>query len=109
MAIFTEETSLYEILIRVQQDGSWAAHYQTLTEVKKDGTAISTMVDPVQPLNVEDAQALSILNELVGDTTANNVVLVVQLKETISNQLAMIEDLAHRLESLQSVKVEVSE
>lgn len=43
----TERIRLYEVLIRVREDGSAAAHQQKLSEVLRDGEVISaTVLDP---------------------------------------------------------------
>lgn len=91
MAVFKEETTLYEILIRVNPDKTWAAHYQTLTEVKKDGIVISANVNDVLPLKVEDEEAYNILINLVGDIAANTLLENRSLKEQLDIALHEIE------------------
>lgn len=92
--VFHEETSLYEILIRVSPDGAWAAHYQTITEVERDGVPFGTpVIGPVTPLNMEDADAFAIVGQLMGDAAAKSLILIAQLKEKIEQDAELIESL----------------
>lgn len=101
MATFTKDTSLYEILIRVRPDGSWAAQYQTLTEVKEDGIVLNTAVDSVLPLNTEDAAAFTIVEQLIGNSAAKNLVEHQKLLEKSENDARLIAELQDQILSLQ--------
>lgn len=95
MTIFSEETSLYEILIRVKPDGSWAAHYQNLTEVKKDGVTISAAASDVSPMDMENTEAFSVIQQLIGDAAAKNMVAIA----IATKNLEEAEDLIHSLQA----------
>ncbi|MNL21372.1 hypothetical protein D3C87_1426590 [compost metagenome] len=105
MATFTKETSLYEILFRVRPDGSWAAQYQTLTEVKEDGVVLGTTVDNVLPLDKEDVAAFEVIEQLIGNSAAKNLVLIGNLQEKAQADAELIADLSSHLEA-ESAKVE---
>lgn len=101
--VFHEETSLYEILIRVSPSGAWAAHYQTITEVTKNGEPFGTPnIDPVVPLNMEDAEAFAIVGQLMGDAAAKSLVLIAQLKEKAEQDAELIESLLVENEAIKS-------
>jgi len=102
MATFTKETSLYEILIRVRPDGSWAAQYQTLTEVKEDGVVLNTAVDNVLPLDTQDAAAFGIVAQLVGNSAAKNLVEHQKLLEKSESDAGQIQKLLEQIADLQS-------
>lgn len=91
--IFTEESSLYEVLIRVRPDGSWAAHYMMLEEVKRDGILISAKTSDVVPLNTEDSEAFSIVEQLIGNSSAKNMLLIGELQEKSAADSETIADL----------------
>lgn len=83
MAVFKEETSLYEILIRVNPDKTWAAQYQTLTEIKKDGVIISATTSDVAPISKDNVEAFEIVQQLLGQMSANTLVENGLLRERI--------------------------
>lgn len=93
MALFTEETSLYEILIRVQPGGAWAAHYQTLTEVKKDGIIISSSISDVAPLTDQNAESFAIVKQLLGESAANTLIMNQQMRDQLQKALIRVDEL----------------
>lgn len=68
MAI-TETTRPYETLIRHNPDGSIGAHHQRLYEVVKDGTVLSSQIQPPVQLSVAGEEGLP-LAEILSETTA---------------------------------------
>lgn len=93
MAVFTEETSLYEILIRVNPDKTWAAQYQLLTEVKKDGSVIGSSVSDVAPLTENNQEAYAVVVSLMGEIAANTLQENLDLKDMLTHALQEIENL----------------
>ena len=93
MSTFTEETHLYEILVRVQADGAVSAQYQTLSEVKKDGVTISATVSDVAPLLSHEGQAFAILEDLIGASISTTAVVNAQLSKDIRDLEAKIAEL----------------
>lgn len=102
MAGFTEETHLYEILIRVSDTGLWTAQYQNLNVVKKDGAVISATVSDVAPLTPDDAAAFEVVTQLVGEASARNMTMVPQLQELVSEQAELIIELRGKLAEAQN-------
>lgn len=99
MAVFSEETSLYEILVRVNKDKTWSAHYQTLTEIKRDGEVISSSLADVMPVTQGTASEM-VLSELMGEVQVNSLLLIHELKKTIEEQTDQISILQAHLNSL---------
>lgn len=93
MAAFTEETHLYEILIRVSNTGVWAAQYQNLTVVKKDGEVISAATSDVAPLTPDDTASFEVVSQLIGEASARNMTILKQLLETETAQIELIAEL----------------
>lgn len=93
MANFSESTSLYEILIRVQNTGAWAAQYQTLTEIKKDDLVISSSVSDVAPLTKQNIEAFTIVKELIGKTAADTLSENQELRDLLSQAKKRIAEL----------------
>lgn len=90
MAQFVEQPSLYEIFIRVQEDGSYGAFYQTITRFRRGEEIISTTLGPLVPLVQGDAEVFTLLGRYVdaaaADTFAANQVLkarVLELEQAI--------------------------
>lgn len=102
MAIFTEETRLYEILIRVHPDGSWNSQYQTLTDVKKDGVSISSTLNDVAPLTEDNPQAYSVVQQLIGTTSAETLIVNQVLRQQLVQVLLRNEELEKILHNLES-------
>lgn len=96
---FTEETSLYEILIRTSPDGSWAAHYQNITVVAKDGVPISAVPSEIMPLSLGDPAAVAIVEGLIGVAGVKNMQVVEQLKSDIERYHVEIDALRAEVES----------
>lgn len=92
MPVTTTTTSLYTILIRLNEDGSYGASYQTITRVLSDGQPMPGMSTegPLMPLTPGDIEAHQALEVVIGPLAA----------EALTNcQLAMAEndDLRQRL------------
>lgn len=85
MAQFIEQTSLYEIFIRVQEDGSYGAFYQTITRFRRGEEIISPTLGPQVPLVQGDAEVFALLGLYVdaaaADTFAANQVLKARVFE----------------------------
>mgnify|MGYP001763096533 CR=1 FL=1 len=104
MSNFVKETSLYEILIRVHADGRWAAQYHTLTEFKEDGELIEGVASQINagiPLDTEDSEAFSIVEQLLGNSAAKNLVEYTKLLAKSASDDALIQDLMEQIASLQ--------
>lgn len=115
MANFTEETSLYEILFRISPDHSWAAHYQVLTEVKRDDVTISATLSDVAPLSLDNSEAMHVVTQLISDEAvrlmADNASLrqqVYGLGDLVSDKQQEIDDLRQRLRELEQPSQEVT-
>lgn len=93
MANFTEETSLYEILFRVSPDGAWAAQYQTLTEVKRDGVVISATVSDAAPVSLDNFEVMAIVTQLISVDSAKLISENASLREEIEALYARITEL----------------
>jgi hypothetical protein len=53
-----ERTRNYEVLIRLNADGTSGAHLQTITEALRDGGIAYANVNEPQPLTLEELKAL---------------------------------------------------
>ena len=69
----TENTSLYEILIRVDQAGGWAAHYQDITTISRDGVIVSANVGPAVPVPKDGGAAYEVLKSLIGEAAIGSL------------------------------------
>lgn len=99
MATFAEETSLYEILIRTSPDGSWAAHYQNITTVTKDGVSISATPSDVMSLSLGDPAAMAIVEGLIGAAAVKNMEAVDALKRREAEHLVEIDALRGEIDA----------
>lgn len=112
MSIFTKETSLYEVLIRVRPDKSWTAQYQTITVVKEGDAALTTNVDAVLPLDTQDVVAFDVVSHLIGTAAADHMVAqavlidiaekqghaIIDLESQAEKQVRVVDDLKSQLE-----------
>lgn len=111
MSEITRETSLYEVLIRVSPNGSWAAQYQTITELKEDGVAIPGIppsVSAAMPLSEKAPEAFAIAEQIIGSQGAKNLEILKQLQETETAQIELIAELngkvAEQAEAIEELK-----
>lgn len=106
MATFTETTHLYEILVRVLPDGTFAAQYQTISEVLKDGQVISATVNDVKPLT-DDPEALAIVAGLLGRPTSETVAQNESLVQAVALLESQNETLQAAVSSLTAQLAEI--
>src|SRR5690349_8722300 len=98
-----QTTSLYEILIRVQPDGSWAAHYQTLTTISGGPNGDISSPGPATVLDRESPEAFALVEGLIGEAAASNLNLAQQLQA----ELAVAQDKLEFAEKLAQSYVEL--
>lgn len=79
MPQFTEETFAYEILLRFGEGDATkgkltGAHYQTITQVKRDGLIISSQIDTPQQLALIEGESGQMLSEVLGEVNAATII-----------------------------------
>lgn len=74
MPTFTEETTPYEVLLRFNEGQLSGAHYQTITQVKRDGLSISSQIDTPQQLALIEGEEGQMLGEVLGEITAAAII-----------------------------------
>ena len=121
MPQFTEETFAYEILLRFGEGDTTkgkltGAHYQTVTQVKRDGVIISSKIDTPQQLALLEGESGQMLSEVLGGVTAETIIhnqtlaasvatlqaQADQMQTSISERDVTIDDLRAQLEALSS-------
>lgn len=80
----TEVTRDYELLIRIQPDGSWGSHYRSITEILRDGEVVSATENPAVPLSMVAAQGAELLNDKLGDIAASALLHIEVLNAEIA-------------------------
>jgi len=88
MANFEERTRLYEILTRVNPDGSIASHVSYITEVLRDGAVISATINPPAPVDPSDNVAYVAFVAVMGEAVASALTQAQQLAEEQAKQIA---------------------
>ncbi|SMF35997.1 hypothetical protein PZ739_06015 [Pseudomonas kermanshahensis] len=113
MPEFSEQTSLYEIVVRVQEDGSYGAHYMTITRFRRDGEVFGAKEGLPTPLVAGNAEAFALLGQYVEsaalDTLAVNQVLQARVIELEQQQQATSAELQQALEANQALQARVAE
>ncbi|EKT4478783.1 hypothetical protein QEL91_004517 [Pseudomonas putida] len=113
MPEFSEQTSLYEIVVRVQEDGSYGAHYSTITRFRRDGEVFSAKEGLPTPLVAGNAEAFALLGQYVEsaalDTLAANQVLQARVVELEQQQQTQSAKLQQALEANQALQARVAE
>ena len=102
MPTFTEETTPYEVLLRFSEGQLSGAHYQTITQVKRDGLIISSQIDAPQKLALVEGEEGQKLNEVLGDITAATIIDNRLLAEELSAANSRIYELTDLLEKEQA-------
>lgn len=103
MAVFSEETRLYEVLIRVNEGIPWAAQYQTITEVKKDGVVISATIGDVAPVADKSSAEFDVIAQLIGHESAGAMLEIQRLNTENESLRSKIEALSSELTNAKSV------
>ncbi|NQD77771.1 hypothetical protein HP547_25320 [Pseudomonas sp. CrR7] len=99
MSQLIEQTSLYEILIRVREDGSYGAHYQTITRVLRDGERFGSASEgPLVPLVEGDSEAFALFGQYVGSATADTLAANQALQGRVSELEQARDSLAGELQ-----------
>lgn len=80
----TEVTRDYELLIRIQSDGSWGSHYRSITEILRDGEVVSATENPAVPLSLVAEQGAELLTDKLGDVAASALLHI----EVLSAEIA---------------------
>lgn len=66
-----QKTRDYEVLIRLNADGTYGAQYQSITEITNDGVVIAATVNAPVPLSVAAETTGTLLSTILGDTVTN--------------------------------------
>jgi hypothetical protein len=66
----TERERDYEILIRINEDGSLGAHFRSITEILRDGDVVSAVENPPVPLATAIGQEGASLADKLGSVAS---------------------------------------
>lgn len=104
MASFEERTRLYEVLTRVNPDGSIASQASYISEVLRDGVVISATVNPPVAVDDGDTEAYAAFVSIVGAATAEALLFAqskdAELQAVIGGQAERIAQLEAQLQGL---------
>ena len=82
-----ERTRPYEVLIRINTDGSIGASYRTLFELVSDGVVVSASESPPLPLSVAEGESGMSLSDILGEANLE----VLKENERLVQQLAELQ------------------
>lgn len=100
-----ERTRGEEILIRLNVNGISGAHYQTITEILRDGLVISATLNAPIPLSLVDETGTS-LSALLGETASS---ALTQLEQANAQIQFLTESLAIANESNKQLNAKIAE
>lgn len=100
MAI-TESNRDYEILIRINSDGSLGAHLQTISEILKDGVVINSIIDSPIPLQTSGSTGV-LLSDRLGDIAALALVQLAEANAAIKALQLQLEEMLANTGELQA-------
>lgn len=93
-----------EILIRLSESGVAGAHYQTITEILRDGVVISASMNPPVPLNLT-GEGPEHLVTLLGETAATALTGLATANQTIA---VLQSDLLAAYAEIEALKAQIS-
>lgn len=80
----TEVTRDYELLIRIQSDGTWGSHYRSITEILRDGEVVSATENPAVPLSLVAQQGAELLSDKLGNVATSALLHIEALNAEIA-------------------------
>ncbi len=90
-----KRTRGYEILIRINADGTIGAHYATISEVIEDGNVIAASPPELTSLGSVDGPDAELLKKILGDFSTT----IVSANDHLTQSVASLTERCNRLES----------